>query len=121
MGSTRGQTRTLEAARRVAYLWKSPDVRVLRDQVHPDLARELDTLVQAVAEVRDTPVEHRAFARKEIERGRPENGYQPETEYVWSCSCRPGKKSGDLGSQAEANAAVTAHLDDPTQFPGWLE
>src|SRR3982750_3467440 len=105
MGSTRGRTRTLEAARRVAHLWNTvgdPGAQMIREKISPALARELDGLLEAVSSAIDAPEEHRTAARTITSRGRAENGYQPEREYVWSCSCRPGKQSGDMGASAWA-------------------
>lgn len=118
MGSTRGRTRTLEAARRVAHLWKNFGRE--REFVRSDLANELDTLLEAVASSLDAPEEHRTAARTITSRGRAENGWQPEREYVWSCSCRPGEQSGDMGGSGWAKQAADKHRADPTQFPGWI-
>lgn len=122
MGSTRGRTRTLEAARRVAHVWNGVDDmgrRWVSEQVSPELRTELDTLLESVSAASEE--QHRTNPRTITGRGRAENGYQPEREYVWSCSCRPGEQSGDMGGSGWAKQAADKHRADPTQFPGWLE
>lgn len=121
MGSTRGRTRTLEAARRVAFIWNTvgdPGQQMLREKISPALARELDTLLEA-ARAPEPAERHAATSWKSVSRGRAENGWQPETEYLWTCSCREGH-SGDMNDTVWAKQAVDKHLEDPTQFPGWL-
>jgi hypothetical protein len=113
------RTRVLEAARRVAYVWMSlrPEVRDAFRTEDVTLAAELDGLFAAVEE----PEAHRIGVRKVVSRGRAENGYQPETEYLWTCSCRSGRTSGDMGTSPAAKSAADWHYAHPTEFPGWLE
>lgn len=109
--------RIIESAREVARIWSElsrSQQEVTRGYVAPKLANALDELVRRCS----APV-HRPFAFKKTVRGRAENGWQPETEYFWTCTCRDGH-SGDMGGSGYAKQAADKHEADPTQFPGWL-
>lgn len=110
--------RIIESAREVARVWKHmQDTRhPHRDTTNEGLLVVLDELVRRCS----VPEVHRTSVRTITSRGRAENGWQPEREYVWSCSCRPGVESGDMGGSAWAKQAADKHRDDPTLFPGWL-
>lgn len=111
--------RIIESAREVARVWTH-----MRDTSHPhhgttneSLSVVLDELVRRCSE--PSPGHHTWPWRKVVPGG-PENGHQPEIEYVWSCRCREGESSGDMNSMAAALEAANSHRADPTQFPGWL-
>lgn len=110
--------RIIESAREVARVWKHmQDTRhPHRDTTNEGLLVVLDELVRrcSAPEV----VVHRADSWKHVMRGSAENGYQPETEYLWTCICREGH-SDDMGESVWAKQAVDKHIADPTQFPGW--
>lgn len=106
----------IESARRVAKLWKDADAaRDELEAVYESMVPALDELVRrcSAPEVVHTPTHW-----KHVMRGRPENGWQPETEHFWTCACREGH-SDDMGESVWAKQAVDKHIADPTQFPGW--
>lgn len=41
--------------------------------------------------------------------------------HTWTCACRPGERSGDLGSFVKLWDATTEHIFDPAKFPGFVE
>jgi len=107
--------RIIESARRVAELWKDADAgRDALTETYGSMVPALDELVRRCS----APV-HRIWARPHTPHGRAENGYQPEPEYYWGCSCIPEEKSIDMLSAAAAIQAAEQHEADPTQFPGW--
>jgi hypothetical protein len=110
------RTEGLAAARKTAYVWNSlrPGARDAVRATDATLAGVLDEMLVLCQE--STP--HRAMSWKQVSRGTAENGYQPETEYFWSCPCREGH-SDDMGESVWAKQAVDKHIADPTQFPGW--
>lgn len=106
--------RILESARRVAELWKDADAgRDALTETYGSMVPALDELVGRCSE----PMIHRTEARTITTPGRAEDGYQPEREYVWSCSCAPGWKSEDQGGSAWAKQAADKHRNDPERFP----
>lgn len=114
------RTEITEAARRVGYIWNSlrPEVRDEIRVIDVSLAAELDMLRDLCAG--KLVSDHMTGVNVDVDR-RAENGYQPEHEFFWYCSCRPGKRSGDMGMLSSAHGARGIHEQDPTQFPGWLE
>lgn len=114
--------RIIESARRVAAAWKQVDLDdISRDalgKAYEALVPTMD-LLDELADRCSAPI-HRTWARPHTPRGRAENGWQPEPEFYWGCSCIPEEKSGDMLSAFAAIQAAEAHEADPTQFPGWL-
>lgn len=119
MSQTRREV--IESARKAAFMWKSsPATRELVRGSNRFLADELDVLLGLCSEKSGRSSDHMTGVNADVNR-RPENGYQPEHEFYWYCSCRPGKTSGDMGMLSSAHGARGIHEQDPTQFPGWLE
>lgn len=114
--------RIIESARRVAAAWKKVDLDdISRDalgEAYEVLVPTMDLLDELADRCSAPEVVHTPTHWKHVMRGRPENGYQPEVEYLWSCACREGQ-SDDMGESVWAKQAVDKHIADPTQFPGW--
>lgn len=112
----------LQAAERLGQYWRGwpQDGRIKFREHYPTIAPMLDELVVFC---KDLPLatDHQVRVFPVSERGRAENGYQPEREWVWACSCRPNRYSGDMMHANAAKEAVAEHLVDPTQFSGWVE
>lgn len=41
--------------------------------------------------------------------------------HTWTCACRPGERSNNLGTFEKLWNATTEHILDPTKFPGFVE